>query len=757
MAFADHVVKPGAGVVYKVEISLDNFATTYATWATHGGGVNDYDDRIVSVGPIQRGLGEDRAMMASSVEIVVGNTDGAADWLVLPESANRLKARFKLYVGVYTPTPASGGGPAADDWKQLGEFILNDSPRMTANEISLTLDDDVLGQFEVGPLVLPTIKQALSADLTEAMVDYSRYLAGTVQLAWGGPGNYVECKRAFWGIAASGTYKNKAAFVVCCTSRTDAVTNADITDVQVELFGYEGRRTLPETWTDETGTEYAIWTRVKSTAFSTGDGSGRSFRTLWIAIDDKYFWEWHNSQVGVSGFDPSDPSTGFEFVYFVGQTSANLAWANAIKGLWVAGSPFSGRTNTGTKQLATDVISDLCTYYYPKQAITVDATSKARVAAVLATDPSPCAGAVGGWAESSKPKTYRQHISDICDSFDFDAFLRWDGQMGFCTANMDYTATVSIATLSAIEEERIGDDFSLQHPTREQRHAPFNRIVNREADGDIIKDFVATQSDMGRILTRKMSRLWRTGAPISVAGVELEAHEVYGGIRKALRPFVEFTTDISALLLELGDLVTVTFTGGGVRSWLTNAIHQVEDICFVPEQNVARLKLLWLDDLRSKRSYILDDEDLLVRVTASGGRTITVTDSYDIMVASSGDFDAEGVTAGDFLVLQDATEADDSFKRFRCIRIDEMLGSTQIRTDDPDLDFGAPSGVAVASWKIVRGQGTYPTAAGDPTNYAQGGWIYGRISQFVGGTYGYEYENADPETSSIIGHRMRRG
>lgn len=768
MSFASNVGVQGAGVALRLEVSLDDFATTYARYSTHAGieaGV-DWDPRIISVGSIQRGLGEDHALRSSSVEVVLGNTDGACDWMVLPESSNSHKARFRLYVAVFTPSQLNSTGPAADDWQQQGEFKLNDRPRLTLDSVRFVLVDDVQGELAAGAPPLPTIYSALAADLSTPVpspVYYSRFRAETVQLAWGGPGSLVQCRRAFWGVASSGPYHNMGAWVVCATSSTADVTANDVTEVRVELFGYPGVHTLPETWTDSDGNLQTLWAARKTAAKTvTGDDSGRSYRTLWISIDDAWFYEWMRSNFGFSKFDPADPTTGFEYGYQGGQ----VPWAgqNAIKSLAVLGYPFSARTNTGTKQRGTDVIADLCSYYYPRRAISVDAASKARVTAILNDDPAPCAGAIGGWAEGSKPKSYRQHISDIADSFDFDAFMGRNGAMKFSTANFDYTAITSIDSLPSIDETRIGDDFALQHPTREQRHAPFNRITNRNNEESVLRDFPSTQAEMGAILPRRITTIWRSGPLVGLAGVDFDTvgHDVYGGIRKTLRPFVELTTDLSALTLDVGDLLTLTFTGGGVRSWLTNAIHQIEDHTFIPEMNVVRLKLLWIDDLRSKRSYILDDENLLLRTDATAtGASLTVTDGSANMT-TGGAFlfgDTYGVEVGDIVILQDATEAADSFKRFRAIRILQVdqAGDGSLTVDASDLDFGAPTGVAVATWKIVRGHTTYKTAAEDAANYAQGGWLYGRISSFFGSGEPYQYSGNDQEVGFLIGHRMRRG
>jgi hypothetical protein len=87
--------------------------------------------------------------------------------------------------------------------------------------------------------------------------------------------------------------------------------------------------------------------------------------------------------------------------------------------------------------------------------------------------------------------------------------------------------------------------------------------------------------------------------------------------------------------------------------------------------------------------------------------------------------------------MLDTTIALTAFTRYRTIRIANIVSDTvaQVVADlTGDLNFDAPSGVAIAAghWLIYKGATTYPSAISDPTNYPQGGAMYGKVTDSGG-------------------------
>ncbi len=132
------------------------------------------------------------------------------------------------------------------------------------------------------------------------------------------------------------------------------------------------------------------------------------------------------------------------------------------------------------------------------------------------------------------------------------------------------------------------------------------------------------------------------------------------------------------------------------------------------------------------RPFILDNEALFVRVAATFGRTVTVTDGSDLCTFASGDLVSDGVNRYDILLLRDSTETDainSGFTRNRQIQIEEVVDGTTLRfSAASDLDFGTAGAHVVAEWSIVRGWPTYPSTLDDPGNYPSGSRMYGKIS-----------------------------
>ncbi len=760
MSFASLITLDGLGEVYALDVSLDGFSTIsyyYSTAAGIGAHSEAYDARIISIGPIQRGLGQDFAMQAGSVEIVLANDDAGVDWLALYQSANALKARFRLYLGVYQLPFVS---PATIGWKQLGEFSLGDFPRMDDKTVTITLDDDAQSLLEGIP-AQPMFRNWTGSDgyfsnLGGLTADAELLPDFPIPLAWGT--DWAQAHRASWfAHTVTGTLsdvKGSTPFVICATSDTGVTSYAnDVQKVNVHLFGALGGFPTPVPSTINTvsfGT-LTVWEAVRKSVL---DRNSRTWLVIYVKFYDAGFGAWLTSKnlptvpspIGV----PSVPGYDAMDMGVPGATSQ-------IADVWVQGYPFSGRTiNTASKQHPCDIITDLATYHYPNFAIPLDTTSLARVKAAF---PSMNAtGLTGGKYDRLRP--LREVFSDLADSWDLDIFLGWDATIHVSSRIYDFDSQT--ATLPEITEARISE-FSQRVPARQSRGAPYNRVEDRDTKQDegtpaqgrtnvAIEpaDDLVAQTAWRRILTRSRGMRWQPTHPsiintTGIANVDIDSRP----IDTTVRPMVEFRTDMEAMALELGDYFKLTWTRNKAAPYVA-AVFRVEEMTLVPNSNSVLIKALYSDDLRSKRPYLLDNETYLTRVSSGGGRTATCANGSVIITFSSGSLISDGVAVGDHLILKDATEAATAFTRNRALAITQITDATHLQFDGADTGFGG--GAAVATWEIRRAHNTYLYAGTDPTNYPSGGYPYGRVAAST------LYSGNDPEAVVLTAaHLLREG
>jgi len=151
VSFATDIEFDGRLLWWGLEVCTagDDFATVQYRWATMAGdvGANHFQERIVSMGNIQRGLGNDHLPVASTVELVIDNTDFAADFLVNRATVETsvFKARFRLLCGVDDGTTNTYQANLVT--QQVGVFVCLDFPERNAASIRLSLTDDALGKL----------------------------------------------------------------------------------------------------------------------------------------------------------------------------------------------------------------------------------------------------------------------------------------------------------------------------------------------------------------------------------------------------------------------------------------------------------------------------------------------------------------------------------------------------------------------------------------------------------------------------------
>lgn len=736
MAWADEVTKDGRGVVYLMEISLDGFATTAYQYATAYGAnaQGEFDPRLLRLGPITRGLAIDHAMYASSVDVGISNEDGAADWLVDQSSiVNVLKARVKLWQGLYDPATFTTA-LASVSYTQLGEYVIAEYPTRDATTIRLMLVDNSFGLFSQ-TFTTPNLTDWRGADASEATnpifagstFTYAMDPLVGIQLAFGS--DFTPCFYA--GKPGnvnflSSTHKYTACFPVCVTTSTAVVSATDITEVYAEVEHPSGLKfagTLPQ-YRLYNGQLLALWTVYKSATISKG---GKSWKLLWLGFDIRpltgLLWSTWSAIYGESATNEANASAG----------TSNLDVGYWFKKCLVRGYPLSARATTSSpEQNPVDVITDLVSYYSGTDSSKLNAASLARVKSSVASAQT-VSNTVGGHG-ASEPRTLMEVMTDIARSTDIDIFLKLNGTVALSSRFLDYASQTS--TLSTIDEARIRNPEE-RVPSRDQRGAPFNRIyVEGKTDTrrgvpvatGPFDDPGGTVDEWNRAFPRTINQEWQTDTRIQ------QNPWAYRNLDGTPRPVLKLTTDLAALALELGDYVETSWSRGLLGSPHVSAVFQVEEISLDPLTNEVTLTLLWTNDLRTDRPYLLDDEDFLTRVAAAGGRTATVVDADGTVTFSSGNLVSNGVAAGDHLIIRDSSEDPGGFQRNRALKIASVTDATHLEVTSSDLDFDG--GAAITDWEIRRSHLTYHTAVTDPTNYPDGGNLYGRVADASsGGVY----------------------
>ena len=92
MSVNDELLKDGLGRCIRVDGSVDHFATTSYRWGDVAGvldGTNQYTARVLSLGAIRRGFGEQRIATGGTCSLVLDNADGVLDALATNMPSNR--------------------------------------------------------------------------------------------------------------------------------------------------------------------------------------------------------------------------------------------------------------------------------------------------------------------------------------------------------------------------------------------------------------------------------------------------------------------------------------------------------------------------------------------------------------------------------------------------------------------------------------------------------------------------------------------
>lgn len=772
MSFDSLVSTDGLGRVILADFSYDDFATRtrYGDKAGVYEGSTGRSNRIVSLSTVRRGLGQNRVATGSSCELVMDNSDGALDSLTGRDNMRNLaKLRVRLSIAIYVP----GVDPLSFEEKLFGFFSLTEWPRQNNTTISLQLGDDILGALGQ-QAALPTIWDwHITGSTTDNPIFTSYGLPDSidaytpVQLAFGE--DWVRCMPHIIPYnAPNEEYRQHLIIPVCCTTDTGAGSTDDVTSLRAQVLMTGGKTKMfdvPLVGFGATPSAYGIeqenWYCERSPTISK---NGKSFKVIYVVIRRdvmQTFWARTTSQIGgtaspsefrlVGGYpvqcvdwldqprlDERPPGSGSLYNEYGGTGSRVVAW-------YAKGLPLSARTQTtSTQQHPIDVIKDLVGYYSDQTSTTIDTTAADRV---RASNPNAaCVVVVQPWTDKAnneqlqlQPPSLRQVITGICQSGDFDCFINWDGEFSFSSDVRDYTIATQSPTLVEFHDTQMSD-VERWIPSSGERHAPYNRLYFRGA-----KYYAAEEKDVpfqgpfewddaggtsiptaNRVVEATLEqgyRPWRQQAqrPIDWRNLEVEA-----------RDKMRFRTNIRGLLLELGQFFKLTWSRGGAGAVYDADVFQCESIAYAPGDDSVEVEAIWRDDVATTQIYLLDDETLLVRSKgALTGNATPVDGTTTCDFGGTINLTTMGVAVGDILVLRCTTDAEDDFEGNAAFRIATIPSTTQITVA---VAFGTldTNPIPNAEWYICRGATTYPTAVSDPTNYPDGGTMYGKATDDAG-------------------------
>jgi len=747
MAYADLLSVTGVGAAFRIDVSLNNFSTIAYRYATHGGlldGTNEYQSNIITFGSISRGFGDGGLAASAMLELVLENTDEQVDWLMDISEANFpniFKAKFRVYSVLFSPA-----SPSNFFSKKLGDFYIGDMPSRNNDSVSVPLVDAVASVLDQ-VISLPTLDDwRNNPGETEdtcplKSVYFENEFAEGVSFSTAAPLAFGEDRVR--GIplghtanffVQSSDFLSKMVSVVCATTNTGAGGAEMLSELWVRGKKSGEVVAIPKTAFLYGGLSYegtyTIWEPKKTGAIAK---NGINYSILYCTIDTRYINAYLN-QVKYEGIDE-------DFDVAFGEYTKQDAGLSAAYEFYHVGGDLSARIRAGKNQTGADVVYDLVSFYTSGLTSSdVEPVSFAKVKAATNSSAN-VSGVIGGfWAEqkSFSGDSMRATLSKICASCDFDLFVNWGGLISLSCDSFSYLEYTGVngATLFRVDEE-LTAEVDEYIPSEGQRGAVFNRafvrggrsvVAPKPGDSSTLEpvtgpwDNAALVSSYGRVIPRTFDVTWLS------LGLAREDPFLYRLIIPKPRTRVRFTTDLTGLSLDLGDLFYFNWTRNlGAGDPYTDAIFRVESIAYNTDDHSVSIDALWSDNLATSSPYLLDDETFIIRATGSGGRTVSITQSSAVMTFSSGSLTTDGVVANDFMILKDTGEAENTSKRNRAIKILTVDSATQL-TITGDQDYGQVGTIAYSGWQIRRSKLTYPTAISDPTNYPDGSAMYGKTS-----------------------------
>jgi hypothetical protein len=790
--FAQLLAGEKSGLVWLIDVSFNDFASISYRWSTASVrvGGNDYDGRIASMTPITRSFGREHLPAASTFKATISNSDFGADWMLdrTTVATQLLRARFRLTAYLYDSSSYAAADSLSGASQTIGYFTCLNQPASTDSAVELTLSDDSLGRL-AEPLTTPTVRDWFDAatlinfntgEPTPAM-DWDVPLPLVFGL--GEFGVQVPCYNAVQGYnqfplvglndrnpSPTTTGDRTFPLIVCVAkagNNSYQPSFSEITRLQGTFrrdISWDNKNTLqqgglagatieiPRKYKVQTAVvayEIEIWSPRRSVPITK---NGRTWEVVYIDFNlDLYVvWFLNNFYPGqdqlLSG--GAQVQHGWVPTYYYADTRLRAAVMYAFESFHCNGTPlsvvstlqFDGGT-IASKRLV-DQIYDAIVYYSKASASDMDATAWSRASKARATvmgagiiqpsRPRPLQGSErNGWV-SPNPRdgivgVLRTALGDMCASADVDLFMTKEGLYSVATNVFDFTAVTG--TRVDVSEARTSR-VRVRTPSQGERWAPYNRVMLIGPGGGSWGPYDNQDAidAWGVVLPVTLNGKWSNGLTAQLTAFGSNSIWQQRNLESKVRPAVNFLADREYLGLELGDYFTFTYSRGGQGSVFNGTLFRLEGQRIDPANLSVELDAIWVDDLVTDRPFLLDDEQFLIRVASSAGRTVTVVDGIGDMTMSSGDVIADGVQEGDILELRDSTQAADVFSRYRRLRISDVFDATHISCADTDTNFGAGAGVAVAEWTIYRGAITYPTSSTDPVNYPSGGTMYGKAS-----------------------------
>lgn len=751
--FAELAALPSPGLAVLVEVSTDYFLSTLSVsgvvqrWSTVAGTFAslEYSAGIASVGRHQRNLGADGLMTASTLSLVLDNTDGAFDWLTYRTTVEStvFKARFKVSVALFDPT-----NPSDSQVQQLGIFQPLDMPSRDESRVFLELADDALGDAADLTLTPSALDWLNHASTTSGNTPWASGVGSLgVGVTWAPGFDPVRpLPLAFGRVSIPlrpmvfGDLGTLPA-AICCTTNTTltpATPDAWLNGVYSDRFGaFPGSDNL------------AYLDRSPFSILK----DGRSWR-IWLvqfnlnAMRDSA-WVMQGVLGGELGSGSSVNRKALAEAFFqrIGNLTCNM-WPGSS---FTYTAPPSGFTAVALANVTcADVARDLL-FRYARTGVQIDSTSFDDVSAHLpAARAAVYVGDVGTRSSVQSQPTVvaeagqlRGIIRGLCQAGGFDLATLANGAVRALANTATYAAYVGAvgASVQRIDEERIVEgSLRFRIPSQGQRWAPYNRafIDFGDSAGYLTPgrngpfDHASNISSWGRPFTRVIDA--------ALSDVSQGIGDIWSGsvvgfgqadaqfpLESKVRPVVTFRYGLEALRLDLGDYFIMSATRGAQTTLLdtyTDAIWKVEALNFTPESGQVEVTAVWSSDLLTEIPFLLDDETLIVRADSStyggGGVTASVTNSKTVTF-SGGNLNTAGVVAGDILVLMDGTEGATAFERNRGLAIDVINSATSLDTVESVMSAAGP--VAVSTWKILKGHTTYPTSG---ANYSDGSRMYGK-------------------------------
>jgi hypothetical protein len=790
--FAQLLADNKSGLVWLLDVSFDDFASVAYRWSTASQSIggNEYDGRIASMTPITRSFGREHLPAASTFKVRIANADFGADWLIdrSTVATQLLQARFRLTAYLYDGSSYASADSLSGASQAIGYFACLNQPELMDDAVDITLADDSLGRL-AEPLTTPTVRDWFNA---ATLINFSTgepvpamdwdvplpLVFGLGEFGVNVPCyNAVSQYNAFPALGVNdrnpdaNTAGDRTFPLIVCVAKAGnnsyQPTFIEITRLQATYrrdIEWNNKNTLQEgglagatieiprkykVKTAVTAYEIEIWSPRRSVSITK---NGRNWEVVYIDFNVDLYVIWF-----LNSFYPGQDQLlaagaqvqhGWVPTYYYADTHLRASVMYAFESFHCNGTPlsvvstlqFDGGT-IPSKRLV-DQIYDAIVYYSKASATDMDTTawqraSKARSTVMGAgiiqpSRPRPLQGSDrNGWV-SPNPRdgivgVLRTALGDMCASADVDLFMTKEGLYSIASNVFDFTAVTG--TRVDVSEARTSR-VRIRTPSQGERWAPYNRVMLIGPGGGSWGPYDNQDAidAWGAVLPVTLNGKWSNGLTAQLTAFGASSIWQNRNLESKVRPAINFSADREYLGLELGEYFTFTYSRGGQNSIFSGTIFRLEGQRIDPATLAVELDAIWVDDLASVLPFLLDDEQFLVRVASSAGRTVTVVDGTGDMTLSSGDVIADGVQEGDILELRDSTQAADVFSRYRRLRISDVFDATHISCADLDLDFDAGAGVAVTDWTIYRGATTYPTSSTDPVNYPNGGTMYGKAS-----------------------------